>query len=399
MRVWLDPERLAEPQPRRRATSSQALREQNVQVASGVDRPAAGARRARVPAPRDHARPAARRRSSSRTSSSRRGADGRITRVRDVGAHRARRARLRRQQLPRQPAGGGDGDRAAPGLERARDRRRGRADDGGAVEGLSRGHRVPDRLQPDRLRRRVDRRGDRHALRGGRARRARRAGVPAELAREPDPARSPSRCRWSARSRRWRRSASRSTCCRSSASCWRSASSSTTRSSWSRTSSATSRPGCRRARRRDKAMDEVTRRGHRDRLRPVGGVRADRVPRRHRRAVLPPVRAHDRRRRRCSRRSTRSRSSPALCALLLQPHGAAEGLVRAAVGPRLRPLLRRVQPRLRRASAEAMRGVGRLARAPAAGRPRRLRGARRARRRRLLRGFRPASSRRRTRAT
>ena len=48
---------------------------------------------------------------------------------------------------------------------------------------------------------------------------------------------SPFRSRWSARSRCWPRSASRSTTCRCSAWCWRSASSSTTRSSWSRISS------------------------------------------------------------------------------------------------------------------------------------------------------------------
>ena len=37
------------------------------------------------------------------------------------------------------------------------------------------------------------------------------------------------------------------------------------------------------------------RRGHRDRVRALGGVRADGLPRRHLRPVLPPVRAHDRR--------------------------------------------------------------------------------------------------------
>ena len=74
---------------------------------------------------------------------------------------------------------------------------------------LPRGARVPHRLQPDDLRPRVDQRGDPHAVRGGRAGRDRRARVPADLAREPDPAARDSRSRWSARSRRWRRSASR----------------------------------------------------------------------------------------------------------------------------------------------------------------------------------------------
>ena len=41
-------------------------------------------------------------------------------------------------------------------------------------------------------------------------------------------------------------------------------------------------------------MDEVTGRRHRDRVRALGGVRADRLPRRHRRPVLPPVRTDDR---------------------------------------------------------------------------------------------------------
>ena len=71
MRVWLDPERLACLQPRRRATWSRALREQNLQVASGVIGQPPVPPGSAVPAPGQHARPAARRRSSSRTSSSR----------------------------------------------------------------------------------------------------------------------------------------------------------------------------------------------------------------------------------------------------------------------------------------------------------------------------------------
>ena len=57
-----------------------------------------------------------------------RGADGRITRVRDVARIELGARDYARQQLPRQPAGGGDGDRAAAGLQRARDRGRRRAD-------------------------------------------------------------------------------------------------------------------------------------------------------------------------------------------------------------------------------------------------------------------------------
>ncbi len=61
----------------------------------------------------------------------------------------------------------------------------------------------------------------------------------------------------------------------------------------------------RRARPRSKAMDEVTPAVIAIAFGLSRGVRADRVPQRHHRPVLPPVRAHDRRRRRCSRRSTR----------------------------------------------------------------------------------------------
>ena len=57
--------------------------------------------------------------------------------------------------------------------------------------------------------------------------------------------------------------------------------------------------------------------------------------------------------------------SPALCALLLQPHGAREGLARPAVGSAPRLVLPRLQPRLRAARATATAAaVGRL-RAPA----------------------------------
>ena len=54
-----------------------------------------------------------------------------------------------------------------------------------------------------------------------------------------------------------------------------------------------------------RAMEEVSRAGHRDRPGADGGVRALRVHLGDRRPVLPPVRPDDRRRRRSSRRSTR----------------------------------------------------------------------------------------------
>ena len=98
----------------------------------------------------------------------------------------------------------------------------------------------------------------RHALRGAAAGGARGDPLPADLARLDHPAR-----RGAGVAGRHLRgdeaaSASRSTRSRSSAWCWPSASWSTTPSWWSRTSSATSRSGCRRARPRARAMDEVT---------------------------------------------------------------------------------------------------------------------------------------------
>ena len=82
--------------------------------------------------------------------------------------------------------------------------------------------------------------------------------LPADLARVDHPAgRGPGVADRHVR-RDARRSASRSTRCRSSGSCSRSASSSTTRSSWSRTSSGTSSSACRRSTATRKAMDEVS---------------------------------------------------------------------------------------------------------------------------------------------
>ena len=187
MRVWLDPDRIAELGMTAGDVVA-ALREQNVQVAAGVI--------GQPPAPPGTA--------YQLTVSTlgrlaeagefaniviRTGADGRITRLARRGARRARRARLLGQQLPLGRAGRGDGDRAAARLERARHRGAHPRGDGGALAVLPGGARVQDRLRPDPVRRRVDPRRDHDALRGGRARRDRRARLPAELARERDPAR------------------------------------------------------------------------------------------------------------------------------------------------------------------------------------------------------------------
>ena len=156
------------------------------------------------------------------------------------------------------------------------------------------GRRVPHRLRPDDLRPRVDPRGRRHALRGHPAGRHRRDGLPADVARVDHPAgRGAGVARRHVRGDA-RRSASRSTRCRSSASCSRSASSWTMRSSWSRTSSATSSSGLSPIEATPKGDGRSVRADHRDRARAVRGVRADRVRQRPDRPVLPAVRADDR---------------------------------------------------------------------------------------------------------
>jgi hypothetical protein len=136
MRAWLDPERM---QSRNLTTTDvlAALREQNVQVASGIigQAPVPPGTKLQLPittlgppahagAVREH-RPQARRRRPHHAHARHR-------------PHRARRARLRRQQLPRQPAGGRDRRGAAAGVERARDVDCRPEDDGGAVEDVPR---------------------------------------------------------------------------------------------------------------------------------------------------------------------------------------------------------------------------------------------------------------------
>ena len=172
------------------------------------------------------------------------GANGEVTRLRDVARIELGAARLRAALAARQQAGGrrspifqAPGSNALAALgQRPRD-------DGRAEDEHARGRGLPDRLRPDAIRARLDRGGGPHAARGGRAGRAGRDPVPADLARLDHSA-----GRGAGLDRRHLRracmcSASRSTRCRCSGWCWRSASWSTTPSSWSRTSSATSRQG------------------------------------------------------------------------------------------------------------------------------------------------------------
>ena len=161
MRIWLDPEKVAA----RNLTAGDvvaALRAQNVQVASGVlDQPPVAAA-GRLPAQRQDARPAARRRASSSNIVVKTDEDGRVTRV---ARRRPRRARRRRTTPPTATSTSAPAvplaDLPAARLERARDRRRLIATDGGARRGLPAGPRLRHRLQPDRVHRRVGRRGDR----------------------------------------------------------------------------------------------------------------------------------------------------------------------------------------------------------------------------------------------
>ena len=99
----------------------------------------------------------------------------------------------------------------------------------------------------------------------------------------------------------------------------------------------------------------------------LAGVRADRVHRRHHRAVLPPVRGDDRHRDGHLAVRLADAVSPALCALLFKPHErrararVVASLMRAGarVLPRLQPRLRRAGARLRPRSCAAL--VARMA--------------------------------------
>ena len=159
MRIWLDPERMAALDLTAERHRERASRAQNVQVAVGRARPAAGARPGRLPAQRRDAGPADGRRASSRTSSSRPTPDGRITRVRDVA-----RVELGAQDYLRNayldgstatalrhlPAPGSNALATADAVER---------DHGGAQARLPAGPRLRDHLQPDRVHPAVGRRG------------------------------------------------------------------------------------------------------------------------------------------------------------------------------------------------------------------------------------------------
>ena len=219
------------------------------------------------------------------------GSDGRIVRLRDVARDRARRARLFHQQLPAAQIRGGDAGDAAAGIECARDREEHLRHHDEAEGELPEGARLQYRLQPDRVHRPIRPRADQDHLRGDAAGRHRGAGVPAGLAagdhsdhRDPGVAgrhlrgdggarllhQQPHAVRPRARGRhRGRR-----------------------RHRGGRECRAASRARHEPARRRAEDHGGGRRRAGLDRAGAVRGVRADGVPRRHFRAILPAIRRH-----------------------------------------------------------------------------------------------------------
>ena len=158
MRVWLDPQKVAE----RGLSASDvvsAIREQNVQAAAGVVGASPSCTGRRPAALRQRAGPAADEEEFGdiivKTGARRRGHAAARRRP-----HRARRGRLLAALAARQQGGG----RAspifqAPGSNALADLRRRPRDDGRAQEEHARGRRLPDRLRPDAVRARLDRGG------------------------------------------------------------------------------------------------------------------------------------------------------------------------------------------------------------------------------------------------
>ena len=208
MRLWLDPDKIANLGMTAGDVLA-AIRAQNLQITGGQIAEPPIADRAFQPnltftgrlkdiqAVRGHRRQGRRRRPHG--AAARRGAD------------RTGRAGLHHQQLPAAEIRGGDAGDPAARLERACHRQEHFRHHGEAQGQLSQGARLQYRLQPDRVHRAIRQRADQDDLRGDGPRRHRRAGVPAGLAARRSSRSWRSRCRWSAPSPRWRRSALRST--------------------------------------------------------------------------------------------------------------------------------------------------------------------------------------------
>ena len=295
MRVWLDPQKVAERKACRPTTSCGDPRAER----PGRRRPDRRAARRRQP--RRCSSPSTpqgrlKRPRSSATSSSRPAPNGAVVRLRDVARVELGASDYSLRSLLGQQAGRRAADLPVAGLQR-------------------------HRRSPTTSAQTMDELQEPHAA----GRRATRSSTTRRSSCAPRSRPSCTRCSrrscWSCsssssscrpgapRSSRWSPSRSRSSApsrvlyvlgfsinalSASSAWCWRSVSSSTTRSSSWRTSSATSRRVCRRARRRYKRDARGLRPDRRDRAGARRGVRAARLHLRPDRPVLPPVRADHR---------------------------------------------------------------------------------------------------------
>ncbi len=196
MRIWIDPDKAAA----RGLTAPEivaALQSQNVQVAERVGRRAAlWQGQSRLRASRPGSRPPRQPRPVRQCRDQDRHGERRDHPGQGHRPRRARRAGLWHPRPLQRPAGRRHGGDPAAGRQRAR-RREPRAPGGrGGVEGFPAGARIFDSLQPDRICRGVGRGGAGDAGRGDLPRRARRARLPADLARRDHPDhRDPGRAR------------------------------------------------------------------------------------------------------------------------------------------------------------------------------------------------------------
>ena len=288
MRLWLDPDKIATLGMTAGEVVA-AIRAQNVQIAGGQIAEPPIADRAFSAEPHLH-RPSegpeavrghrgqGRRRRPHRAAARRR-------------ADRARRAGLYHQQLPAAEIRRRHAGDAAAGLERAGDRQEHFRHHGAAEDELPEGARLQYRLQPDRIHRAVRQRADQDDLRGDGAGRHRGAGVPAGLAAgDHSDHRDPG-------------VAGRHLCGDGGARLLDQQSHAVRPRARGRHRGRRRDRGGRECRAPSRARHEPARCGaaHHgggrrragvDRAGAVRGVRADRVPRRHLRAVLPAVRRH-----------------------------------------------------------------------------------------------------------
>ena len=188
MRVWLDPQKVAAARPVGRATSSRAIREQNVQAAAGV----VGASPSLPGIDLQLSVNAQGRLQSEEEFGDiivKTGADGEVTRLRDVARIELGAADYAlRSLLDNKPA---VGDRRSS-RRRARTRSRSPTTCARTMAELKKN--MPEGVDyeivydPTAVRARLDRGGGAHAARGDRAGRAGRDPVPADLARLDHPA-------------------------------------------------------------------------------------------------------------------------------------------------------------------------------------------------------------------